>query len=293
MFRDSWAGTKIRFVKLRRRDPLSPPSRSKWPFVVAIIVASIFAACRSCGGSDDTDAGAPDAGPDGGPGDGGDGGGGSCNPACDVSHFCSSANTCLTPGQCASTFDCDAGYFCAPDAGLTCQIGSSCGSSNITGVRVVPNLLVALDRSCSMTDILDGGVRAGISKWSAVVSALNDIATTYSGQIRFGLTLFPEHLTAGAGPQCTENATPLIEVSDDGGQAMVNSERQSGCGKSLLSRRPLRHQYRYGHRAGSRIKCFAIQRVPATCFWPRMASSRVAAPEAATQGRRTLSRRCA
>jgi hypothetical protein len=69
---------------------------------------------------------------------------------------------------------------------------------------VPPNLVVVLDRSCSMTD----DVGAGVTKWDAAVAALNTLTTTYAGDIRFGLSVFPDIVA----PSC-EQDTIVVPVA--------------------------------------------------------------------------------
>jgi len=57
-----------------------------------------------------------------------------------------------------------------------------------------------LDRSCSMTDKIGAQ-----SKWQIAVAALENLMTTYTGQIRFGLTVFPDKVT----PNCGQSTIPF------------------------------------------------------------------------------------
>ncbi len=67
------------------------------------------------------------------------------------------------------------------------MVQSQCGAEEIAADVVPPNLLIALDRSCSMTSKVGSK-----SKWQIAVEALTRLFTTYAGQIRFGLSLFPD-----------------------------------------------------------------------------------------------------
>jgi hypothetical protein len=75
-----------------------------------------------------------------------------------------------------------------------------CGSEAI-GVEVVaPNLLVVLDRSCSMKTKV-----GGLSKWQHAVDALTKLTAKLQGVIRFGLTLFPDK----EGDACSQGTIPI------------------------------------------------------------------------------------
>jgi len=63
-----------------------------------------------------------------------------------------------------------------------------------------PNLLIVLDRSCSMTDVIGGK-----TKWQIAVAELTQLMTTYAGKIRFGITLFPDRVM----PNCTQSTIPF------------------------------------------------------------------------------------
>lgn len=90
------------------------------------------------------------------------------------------------------------------DGGLAADdpstVNGACGSEAIALEVVAPNLLIVLDRSCSMK------IKAGAkSKWAIAVAALNTLLAKHAKQIRFGLTLFPD--TTGA--SCKQDAIPV------------------------------------------------------------------------------------
>jgi hypothetical protein len=129
-------------------------------------------------------------------------GGGVCAVPCLPPQVCGRSNQCITPGTCASDADCESGKQCVSgDAGdKVCIPGSSCGSEKLVADVVPPNLLVVLDRSCSMTDMV-----GNTTKWAIAVAALNNMTQTYAGKIRFGLTLFPDTVT----PNCGQGMIPI------------------------------------------------------------------------------------
>jgi hypothetical protein len=124
-----------------------------------------------------------------------------CQPACEAPQFCSVEGQCIDEGTCLADDDCTMeGFECDVDT-QTCVPGGECGGFEATIEAIPPNLLVVLDRSCSMTDV----VSAGMTKWDIAVSALNTLTTTYAGDIRFGLTLFPDLVN----PSCGQDMIPI------------------------------------------------------------------------------------
>lgn len=125
---------------------------------------------------------------------------GGCTPECVAPQFCSVASTCIDPGTCIQDGDCDMGFECDP-ATNACKPGGGCGSFEAEITPVPPNLLLVLDRSCSMT----GAAGGGMNKWQVAVAAINNLTMSYAGRIRFGLTMFPD-LEA---PSCGQGAIPI------------------------------------------------------------------------------------
>lgn len=130
----------------------------------------------------------------------GDGGNGfACNPPCGVGQKCSSQMRCIPTDACDTNSDCMPGTVCDPMT-MKCVPGGGCGATNIGGSLVAPNLLVTLDRSCSMT-----GKVGNLTKWQIAVGAINKMTTTFNGKIRFGLTMFPDTDNM----QCTQGMIPI------------------------------------------------------------------------------------
>jgi hypothetical protein len=160
--------------------------------VLAAVVA-VGAMAVTCGDSDEP-ATSTGTGGSGGTtssstsGDGGDGGfvSQSCDPPCELPQFCSVTGVCLDEGQCAEDGDCPPGEECE-DTGQC----SGCEP---------PNMLIDLDRSCSMTSKVDG-----VSNWEISVGAIETLTTDYAATIRFGLTLFPDK----ENPNCQQDAIPI------------------------------------------------------------------------------------
>jgi hypothetical protein len=120
-------------------------------------------------------------------------------PACVAPQFCSVAKTCIDEGTCLEDGDCSKGNVCDPMT-KACVPGGMCGQFEAKIEAVPPNLLVVLDRSCSMT-----GMVGAQTKWQIAVAALNQLTTTYNAQIRFGLTLFPDKTPEN----CEQAAIPI------------------------------------------------------------------------------------
>ena len=119
-----------------------------------------------------------------------------CSPPCPAGKFCSKAGVCLSTGQCGHHDDCPKGYVCDLKTNK-CVPTNNCGSMKLVADAVAPNLLIDLDRSCSMTAKVKGTTK---TKWQIAVDAMKKVMTTNKGKIRFGLTLFPDTVK----PHCTQ-----------------------------------------------------------------------------------------
>jgi hypothetical protein len=141
---------------------------------------------------------------------------GTCTPACAAPQFCGSTNMCLDPGKCVADADCGPGTICDIPTS-TCKPGGGCAGQEIIADPVPPNLLVVLDRSCSMTQVVSGGM----NKWQIAVAALNKMTTDYAMKIRFGLTMFPDLVT----PNCGQDkiAIPVGPSNEMAIQTMLTS----------------------------------------------------------------------
>ncbi len=165
-----------------------------------------MAVVHACGGSSETGLqGAPTSGSGGkasGSGTASSMGGGFvtvCTPPCGAGQFCSTTGKCLADGTCADDADCGKGLVCDKTTSK-CQPGGGCGSMAVPVAPIAPNLLIELDRSCSMT-----GMVSGKSKWAAAVAAITKMTTDFAGKIRFGLAMFPDTVQ----PSCDQAAIPI------------------------------------------------------------------------------------
>lgn len=144
-----------------------------------------------------------------------DGGGGAsagnCGAPCDPGSFCSDTGVCIADGTCASDADCmSVALACDLDTGL-CQPGDGCGATEVVITPVPPNLMIALDRSCSMRRDLDNVLNiAGPNKWTFSVDAINKMTTDYDDKMRFGLILFPDTTPSSCGQDA-----PAVAVGID------------------------------------------------------------------------------
>lgn len=118
---------------------------------------------------------------------------------CETSVGCSTHTDCgreafCDDGTCRNSrteSPCDVNDRCAPDdrcfAGVC--IPNQCEAENFVAEAVPPNLMIVLDRSGSMDDRVGGWGTP--PKWDVALEAIDNLMTTYSGQIRFGLQVFP------------------------------------------------------------------------------------------------------
>ncbi|HEY1557497.1 MAG TPA: vWA domain-containing protein [Kofleriaceae bacterium] len=102
----------------------------------------------------------------------------------------------------------------APDAAgsNTPADAPTCGGQQFDLTYVAPNLLFVVDRSCSMTKVLNGTTT---TKWQAAVAAITDVLSSYGTQVRWGMTLFPDT----TGDQCGQDAIP-VPLGDNNGSTI-------------------------------------------------------------------------
>jgi hypothetical protein len=117
---------------------------------------------------------------------------------CDDADFCSANGTCIPDGTCAIDDDCLPGMEC--DSSGMCVPGGDCGATEVVIEPVPPNMLIVLDRSCSMRNNVNG-----VPKWTSAVTAINQLTTNFDGDIRWGLTLFPDT----SGQNCPQDTIPV------------------------------------------------------------------------------------
>ena len=79
---------------------------------------------------------------------------------------------------------CGGGFECVSNV---CVVGSSCGREDISVTRTPPNVLLTLDRSCSMQAKVNNVV-----KWTAAVNGMVSFTKKFDTSVRFGLELFPD-----------------------------------------------------------------------------------------------------
>lgn len=185
--------------------------------LVAAVCCSLVVGCSdsgSGGGGTGATGAAGAAGGEGGQGgagaSGSTGGGGSgvvgCEPACVAPQFCSAAGQCIDVGTCLDDDDCtQPGTICDVPS-MTCVPGGGCEDLMANIEPVAPNVLLVLDRSCSMTQVVPGGA----TKWEAAVAAINTFTTDYGDKIRFGLSLFPDLVA----PNCAQDVIPVPIAPD-------------------------------------------------------------------------------
>ncbi|MCC6214051.1 MAG: VWA domain-containing protein [Polyangiaceae bacterium] len=120
---------------------------------------------------------------------------------CGAGTFCGATRVCLADGTCASDADCDqSGGFICDLAAAACAPGGGCGAEEFSIERVQPNLLIVLDRSCSMRRKIPV-----LSKWEVAVDAIVTLTTAHATDIRWGLNLFPDTTP----PECEQAASAV------------------------------------------------------------------------------------
>lgn len=199
----------------------------RWLLLCASVALVALHGCQ-CGNTVTTgtggDGGTAGGGSGAGGGSSGTGGGtGFCHPACNSGEFCDVLNRCVANGHCIDDNDCMTAEVCDLDGG-TCVPGSQCGSMPVLGGKATPNMIIALDRSCSMTSKI-----MGKSKWQIADEAINQLTTQYAGQIRFGLLMFPDR----AGQNCVQDADggipiPIGDNNESAIQTLLGTNQDAG-----------------------------------------------------------------
>ena len=119
--------------------------------------------------------------------------------ACGPGTFCSHAMVCVPDGGCADPLDCPAAMAC-DETGHCAPDPTPCGGQSYAAAQVPPNLLIVLDRSCSMRNRIDG-----VRKWQSAVDAVVQLTQDFAGRIHFGLILFPDTVN----PRCEQVDIPV------------------------------------------------------------------------------------
>ncbi len=78
------------------------------------------------------------------------------------------------------------------------------------------NLMIVLDRSCSMDSVPSGDTQ---TKWDSAVDALAALTTNYEGQLRFGLIMFPDE----TGDRCTQDGDIYVQVGPGNESAVMDA----------------------------------------------------------------------
>ncbi|MCC6644654.1 MAG: VWA domain-containing protein [Polyangiaceae bacterium] len=158
----------------------------------------------SAGGAGAPAGGAPGAGAAGTSGQAGAKLG--CAAPCGADQACSVTGACIAKGSCAADGDCTAPGTVCDAATHACVPGGGCGAKKIAASEVPSNLLMVVDRSCSMLKKLANGK----TKWEMAVAALSAMTKQFDAQIRFGLTMFPDR----QGDKCTQESSILVPIGD-------------------------------------------------------------------------------
>lgn len=125
------------------------------------------------------------------------------NKPCTTHTECGAAAACIngvcTPNTSGGPCDDDANCL----SGETCT-GGVCGCGGVVygAESVPPNVLIVLDRSGSMNDMIPGG-----TKWDVARAAINQVTASYGAGVQFGLMMYPgTDLAGNMGMQCGPGA---------------------------------------------------------------------------------------
>jgi hypothetical protein len=138
-----------------------------------------------------------------------------CGPSSKGGEPDAAAHACLVDADCGLGKRCEGGVC----------VDNNCGGESLDLTYVPPNLLLVVDRSCSMRQ--PPGTTTTMSKWQIAIDAIKTVITNYGAQIRWGLTLFPDvtpdscsqqdfafPLADGNGPGISSLLTGALSTSD-------------------------------------------------------------------------------
>jgi hypothetical protein len=98
-------------------------------------------------------------------------------------------------------------------------VDAFCNTTELAIDAIPPNLLVMLDRSCSMRDPV---VLGGPSKWQIAVGAMNGVTATLGTDIRWGLGLFPDLIDPACRQGDASDRSVTIRIADNTAPQIAN-----------------------------------------------------------------------
>jgi hypothetical protein len=144
------------------------------------------------------------------------------NSDCGNAAFCDADGECAVATDetpCTDDSDCTASSRCL---GVVC-IPDECQGEAFEAEVVPANVMIVLDRSGSMDWDIDG-----TPKWDIARDAVYDIVANSSGQIRWGLNLFPGYDQAcDEGQQCGVGVT-VVDIGDNTAGGITNYLQDTG-----------------------------------------------------------------
>ncbi len=153
---------------------------------------------------------------------------------CGAGETCSSAGACVSPGGgCAVTADCQAGFVCAMGGTCMATNGASdagpatCGGEKFQATPTEANILVVLDRSCSMEE----RITTSLTKWQAATAAVRQATAQNASALRFGLQLFslpsqrcaPGQIDVAVGPTNVTAISNALPQRADGSMTPIGA----------------------------------------------------------------------
>jgi hypothetical protein len=155
---------------------------------------------------------------------------------CPAGQHCGSwSGECVPEGGCVVSEDCEGGQVCQDGM---CVIGGECGAQEFELTKVVPNVMIVLDRSGSMEgDVQDSDK----NRWEVAKDAINKLVTTFNEEIRFGLVTYSACVGNGCSagtivvPIAEFNGGPIQQFLADKGNGYLcdSGDPETSTGNTL------------------------------------------------------------
>ena len=154
---------------------------------------------------------------------------------CGTDQTCNSRGVCVSTGSCSVSADCSAGQICAP--GGTCMTSSgavdagpvTCGGQKFEATATAANILIVLDHSCSMQEVIANNQ----SKWDTATAAVRSLTSQNAAndKLHFGLQVFslptamcdPGHIDVPVGGSTVSAISSALPATAEGNATPIGA----------------------------------------------------------------------